>query len=154
MDSMKKLLFILLTFIFLLSLFGCSTNTYRGTDALMHMRNGEKLNLLVGLGNGYDKEKGGGVTMELESPGRVTAACAGTVTKVVREAGGYTVTVRRDDGLELSYVGLLIAVHKEGAKVETGDSLGTARKKDGSYPLVFRVYLGGTEQDPQTYLPS
>ena len=31
----------------------------RGTDALMHMRNGEKLNLLVGLGNGYDKEKGG-----------------------------------------------------------------------------------------------
>ena len=31
----------------------------RGTDALMRMRNGEKLNLLVGLGNGYDKEKGG-----------------------------------------------------------------------------------------------
>ncbi len=26
----------------------------RGTDALMHMRDGEKLDLLVGLGNGYD----------------------------------------------------------------------------------------------------
>ena len=32
---MKKLLCILLTLICSLSLFGCSTNTYRGTDALM-----------------------------------------------------------------------------------------------------------------------